>query len=86
VCVCEQYVYVRVHLCVRLCVCLCVCVRVACVWCNTPPAGKSWTTGCWSPAHLGADDQVLPTEGVRAPPAFLSTARKCDGLTNSVWL
>jgi hypothetical protein len=73
VCVCEQYVYVRVRLCVRLCVCLCVCVRVACVWCNKPPAGKCWTTGGWSPPHLGADDQVLPTEGVpRTCPTRLS--------------
>ena len=53
--------------------CLCVCVRVACVWCNKPPAGKCWTTGGWSPPHLGADDQVLPTEGVpRTCPARLS--------------
>ena len=86
VCVCEQYVCVRVRVCVRLCVCLCVCVRVACVWCNKPPAGKCWTTGASSPSDLGGDDQVHRTEGVRAPPAFLSTARTCDGLTNSVWL
>jgi len=73
VCVCEQYVCVRVRLCVRLCVCLCVCVRVACVWCNKPPAGKCWTTGGWSPPHLGGDDQVLGTEGVpRTCPARLS--------------
>ena len=89
-CVCEQYVYVRVRLCVRLCVCLCVCVRGACVWCNKPPAGKCWTTGGWSPSHLGGDGQLLGTEGVPrtcpAPPAFLSTARTWDGLTNSVWL
>jgi hypothetical protein len=73
VCVCEQYVYVRVRLCVRLCVCLCVCVRVACVWCNKPPAGKCWTTGGWSFPHLGGDSQVLGTEGVpRTCPARLS--------------
>ena len=72
VCVCV-YVCVRVRLCVRLCVCLCVCVRVACVWCNKPPAGKCWTTGGWSPPHLGGDDQVLGTEGVpRTCPARLS--------------
>ena len=67
--VCEQYVYVRV----RVCVCLCVCVRVACVWCNKPPAGKCWTTGASSPPDLGGDDQVLGTEGVpRTCPARLS--------------
>ena len=73
VCVCEQYVCVRVRLCVRLCVCLCVCVRVACVWCNKHPAGKCWTTGGWSPSHLGGDGQLLGTEGVpRTCPARLS--------------
>ncbi len=65
--------YERESLCVRLSVCLCVCVRVACVWCNKPPAGKCWTTGGWSPPHLGGDDQVLGTEGVpRTCPARLS--------------
>jgi hypothetical protein len=46
------------------------------LYCNKPPAGKCWTTGGWCPPDFGGDDEVLPTEGVRAPPAFLSTARK----------
>ena len=88
VCVCVCVNSMCMCLCVYVCVyvCVCVCVRVACVWCNKPPAGKCWTTGASSPPDLGGDDQVHRTEGVRAPPAFLSTARTWDGLTNSVWL
>ena len=61
--------------CVYVCVyvCVCVCVRVACVWCNKPPAGKCWTTCGWSPPHLGGGGQVLGTEGVPGTcPARLS--------------
>ena len=64
-----------------------MCVRVACVWCNKPPAGKCWTTGGWSPPHLGADDQVLPTEGVpRTCPARLSVDSAYMRWTHKQWL
>ena len=38
------------------------------LYCSKPVAGQCFTTGGWCPPDFGGDDEILPTEGVRAPP------------------
>jgi len=38
------------------------------LYCSKPAAGQCFTTGGWCPPDFGGDDEILPTEGVRAPP------------------